>query len=479
MIFSTKHCRLTEIALLFCCVFVGFSCHAFAQKTEDSSVREVFSQTDPVKLFNQGQDAHSQGNFKKALKLYNLALRADPKLAEVEFQRGVVLSKMSNLTEAEKSFRKALSFKPEWTLPMISLASLLVRKNRFSEARKILNKVLISDAKNYRVYVLLTDLLLNTNASKTDLESLRGKLTDLTKNKIPPASIWVSKGAVERRLGYIKLARSSIQKVLRVKPKDQTAWAEIIEIDLVERKFKSAIENSKKILQMHPNSSSAKFLLSRAYNLSGNTPEALKVLNSVKHPNKRISEFRDALRISGNSIKDLESLLKANLKNPFLLGRLCVLSRLKNPQKALDYCKRALDLEKSNISHAIGYGSALVQLKQYPRAISILKSLLKLSPQNYVIRTNLATALFQMKRFEEARAQYRWIIKVIPDLAIGYYFLAISHDKLKEYKGAMFNYKRFLELASADENQLEIEKVNLRIPILKKQLKNEKNNKEK
>jgi hypothetical protein len=59
-------------------------------------------------------------------------------------------------------------------------------------------------------------------------------------------------------------------------------------------------------------------------------------------------------------------------------------------------------------------------------------------------------------------------------LAIAYYFLAIAHDNLGEYMDAMANYQQFLKLADATSNKLEIEKVNLRLPVLQKQIKEKK-----
>jgi hypothetical protein len=56
-------------------------------------------------------------------------------------------------------------------------------------------------------------------------------------------------------------------------------------------------------------------------------------------------------------------------------------------------------------------------------------------------------------------------------LAIVHYFLGITHDQLNEYLDAMANYQQFLRLADAAQNKLEIEKVNLRLPILQKQIK--------
>ncbi|NNF00594.1 MAG: tetratricopeptide repeat-containing protein, partial [Pyrinomonadaceae bacterium] len=66
---------------------------------------------------------------------------------------------------------------------------------------------------------------------------------------------------------------------------------------------------------------------------------------------------------------------------------------------------------------------------------------------------------------------YKWIVNEKPELAVGFYFLAICYDKLQEYEDALANYEQFLQLADVENGALEIEKVNLRLPVLKKQIK--------
>lgn len=49
--------------------------------------------------------------------------------------------------------------------------------------------------------------------------------------------------------------------------------------------------------------------------------------------------------------------------------------------------------------------------------------------------------------------------------------MAIAHDNLGEYRDALNAYERFLSLANPIDNKLEIEKVNLRLPKLRDQIK--------
>ena len=93
------------------------------------------------------------------------------------------------------------------------------------------------------------------------------------------------------------------------------------------------------------------------------------------------------------------------------------------------------------------------------------------------MHANLGTALFQLKRYAEAKQEYGWLVSKQPDLPIAYFFLAICHDQLAEYLDAMANYQQFLRIAHPSKSQLEIDKVQLRIPILQRQINEKKGKK--
>ena len=92
------------------------------------------------------------------------------------------------------------------------------------------------------------------------------------------------------------------------------------------------------------------------------------------------------------------------------------------------------------------------------------------APDNYAAHANLATALYELKQYAAAIAEYEWLIKAKPDLAVAYYFIATAHDYLGEYPEALSAYETFVGHADLKTNQLEIEKVKLRLPSLRRQI---------
>ena len=468
-------------ALFFVCFF-SLSLHqSSAQETDDEEVfvqegtftaEENETDGDPIELFNKGQDAHFKGDLKTALDLYEQALKIMPEFPEAEFQRGQIFLDQNKITDAEQAFRKAIEYRRDWTLPMAELGSILVNRGDYIEAEQILDKAIGLNSMTFPAYTALTELKIKTKASEAELKELLQKLLYLTTKSKIPASIWAARGAVERILGETDKAKISITRALQIDAENRNALTEQIELELIAKDFKSAVTNSQKLVAKFPNSLTPKILLARSFYADGKSTEALNILSGVENPTPEIISLQKTIESNGNeSIESLEKMLVQDGKNVAVLGRLCVLSRAADPAKALEYCKLASELDPSNINHAIGFGAALVQQQRYPEAIGLFKKLLSFSPENYTIRANLATALFQTKNFEEAKAEYRWITQKQPELAIGYYFLAITHDRTEEYMDAMANYQQFIKLANAEEFKLELEKVNLRLPILQNLIK--------
>jgi hypothetical protein len=58
-----------------------------------------------------------------------------------------------------------------------------------------------------------------------------------------------------------------------------------------------------------------------------------------------------------------------------------------------------------------------------------------------------------------------------PELAIVHFFIGTAHDRLGEYEDALAAYETFLAAADPSVNRLEIDKVSLRLPSLRNQIK--------
>ena len=460
--------RFARIVLYFSLFTFSFSLVSVTAQTDGEP-------EDAVAVFNSAQDLHEKGDLTGAIKLYEKALKIVPEFPEAVYQCGVAQLTLGQNAEAEKSFRRAVELKADWTMALTSLGSLLVQNDKFAEAERLLSKAIELDPQNASALDAMTGLRLRTKASPAVLTDLLVKVTVLTSKANPTASIWTAKAGLEIALGTVGSAKSSLANALKIDPKDLTALFQVAQLAIDDGDIVQAKVVAKKLENAGPKSDSLSYLNAEIAAAEGNFDEALKLLDTIPATSISSNELRADItaRRTTNPI-ELEKQLEVAPKNPVILGRLCSLYRIPDPAKALGYCRRASEAEPDNVTPAVGYGAALVQAKQFDAAVNVLRKILEIAPDNSTAHANLATALFELKRYREAKAEYDWLTNKQPDLAAAWYFLAITHDRLGEYMDALANYQQYLRIADPVANKLDIEKVNLRLPTLQRQIKDGK-----
>lgn len=436
---------------------------------------------DPMKLFERGQNAHARGDFAKALEFYDEALKLRPDFPEAEFQRANALASLGRSNESEVSFRKVIEIRKDWALPHVALGTLLVRLNRDAEAEPLLRRAIKLEPQNSLALRVLADLRLRASDAK---EALR-LATAATADQEGPLATWLLRARAERSGGDNAAALMSLDHVLKLEPQNLFALLERAEIRIAVGNRPGAVADLKaaELLIKDDKSSSAR--IAATYQLAGQTQEASRVAHTAGLVKPEKASGNAGVKVVGTPEEveaannddplvarvALESLLKKNPDNPMLLARLGDSYRTADPARALDYYRRATKLQPANADYATGYSSALVQARRFPEAVEILRRVIQFAPGNYVAHANLATALYRLKQFPAALIEYQWLLKAKPDLAVAHYFIATAYDNLGEYEAALTAYELFLARADAKTNQLEIDKVHLRLPSLRRQIK--------
>ena len=431
-----------------------------------------------VELFQKGQNAHEKGELAAAIGLYNEALELLPEFPEAQLQLGSAYLSLSKDKEAEAAFRKALELREEWSLASAALGSVLVKTKRFEEASGLLERSIASDPANPLALSAMADLLIATEAPPVKLQSLLDRLNLLAGKARPTVSLLTAKAVIEEKLNHWAAAKDSASRALQIDPRSRAAHFVLAEIALKENDLEKADGHVRSLESSASGSAEVIVLRARVLYGQGRRSDALAALETFPAPTDRIKELIAKVRSDGpTDIAGLESKLQRTPDDVDALAKLCVGYRVADPAKALEYCRRASLLEPGEMSHAVNFGAALVQAKRYAEAVDLIRKLLTLQPEHATARANLATALFQLKRYPEARTEFQRLTEQQPDSPAAYYFLAIIHDQLEEYLDAMANYQSFLKLADPATAKLDIEKVNLRLPTLQKQIKDGKGKK--
>ena len=382
-----------------------------AQTPEDDERDEG---DDPVIIFNRAQDAHAKGDLARAIELYTEAIKVRPEFSEAEYQKGVAHISLKQTADAEKSLRRAIKLRADWSLPQTSLGLLLVNAGNDAGAEPFLRRAIELDATDINALAALASLRLRAGAKEEALNFI----VRATARENATADMWVTRAAIERAAGDKTAAADSIARALQLDLNNVAAIEERMELAADAGDYERAIPDIESALRAAPNSPRLRTRLANYHALAG-----------------------EKYRVS-------------------------------DPQKSLEHYRRAAEIEPNNVNHATGYASALVQARRFAEAAALLRRILTSAPDNYAAHANLATALDGLKQYPDALVEYKWLNRARPELPVTYFLLARAYDLTGELDLALASYETFLAKADAVQNGLEMEKVNLRLPNLRRQIKN-------
>jgi tetratricopeptide (TPR) repeat protein len=433
--------------------------------------------TDPVRLFERGQSAHARGELEKALGFYEQALKVRPEFPEAQFQRGNALASLGKLEAAEGALRAAIALKKNWSLPYSTLAALLLRSARDSEAEDLLRHALTIDKQDSLALRLLADIRLRAGDAQEALEMAK-RATAIPE---APLSAWITLAIAQKANGDKAGAKTTLDRVLEEDPQNVAALIERADFLTEAKNFDAALTDLNAAAKLKPGDKGIASRLADTYQKAGKPEEALAVAKAAglevqPPPNSDgVVGTPDEIEAANSSDpeisrKALEKLLEKNPRNAMLFARLGASYRTDNPARSLEYYRQAAQIKPDSGDYALGYAAALVQARRFPEAVGILHQVVRREPQNYAAHANLATALYESKSYTEALPEYEWLLAAKPEVVVAHYFIATAHDYLGEYEAALASYEKFLAAADAGTNQLEIDKVKLRLPSLRRQI---------
>jgi tetratricopeptide (TPR) repeat protein len=469
MFFSLSRYLLTSAALF---ILTGAITCAYSQSSVSGA------EGDPVKLFQLGQNAHEQGNLKSAIEFYDAAIKGKGEFPEAEYQRATALVQMGRKEDAEKGYRRAIELRPEWSPPYASLGALKINSSAADEAVKLLIQALTLDPRNETAFRAFSTLTVPSQASRAMLVEALQSLQKLTAASTASAGAWLAQGGIEHALKDEPQAMKSLDRAIALDQRNSTAYIRRAEFRAESNDVSGAIADAQIARKLLPKSVPAAMMLANLYVRANKFQDALSELDSLPEELRNstsVSSLRNSILANTSDGPEartvLEGLLQKDPGNAALLSRLGSLYRIDDPARSQEYFKRAVQIDPRNAEYAAGYGAALVQARQFAEAAAILRRVVAADSSNFSAHANLATALYELKSYAEAISEYNWLLQAKPDLAVAYFFIAIAHDRLGEFQEALTAYETFLAKADPGKNQLEIDKVNLRLPSLKNQLK--------
>jgi tetratricopeptide (TPR) repeat protein len=455
--------------------------------------------TDPAtrvaELFDNGQSAHERGDLTGAVRLYSEALMIDGLFWQAEYQRALAWRSLRQMAEAGKGMRRTIELLSDYeetpegktmlSRAWQSLAEIQSAQQDYAGAEESYQKLVklsVGDRQlTGRWQAALAALYLERGQIG---ECLKAVVAAMDSGDRRPRTMAI-RGVALCQTGEQEEGLKWLNESIGLDADEMMARRQRAEIYLQRRDLKAGIADLQVVVRKHPDLQ-ARLRLAWAYAGNRQSDEALEIYRKVLEEDPSNNEARVAVAAltietgsSEEAIAQLEGLIKADEKRADLRAQLAELLIRNQPERALEQYLIAARLEPARVSHRVGVGTALVRLRRMAEAVGVLRTALDMSPGEdiaYYLHTNLGTALFELNDFAAAIPEFTWILEHQTDekrIPITLYFLGICYDRTGEYEEALKIYEQFLTKAT-NVNQLEIEKVQLRLPVIKKQIKDGK-----
>ena len=456
---------------------------AQAQKSEDKAEQAASK-------FDAGQRAHEAGDLAKAVELYSQALELDPELWQAEFQRGAAYFSLNKLAEAKASMVHVNQLLAEYPVTdqlkqifarvQTTLGEIALAESKPEDAEKAFGRVLELNPQSARAHSGLAEIHYNAGKYAEAIAEAKAAISAGDDHAATVTLLGVALTAVNK----FDEALPALNEAVKRDPKNTTALLYRAEAFIAQNKSNEAAADLRAALAIEPNTRT-KLRLAALLAQTKQFDAAIALFQEVVNAEPANADARTGLTAAlidsgkaSDAVAELEHLVKAEPNRAVLHAQLAELYLPKQPERALEQYRAAAELEPKNANHQVGLASALVKLRKFHEAVDVLKPVLAMNPTGdveYFARTNLATALFELDDFPNAAQEFLWILDHQAKrgdrkrTAITLFFVGVCLDKLGNFEQAMKAYNQFLELASPD-NQLEIDKVKLRLPSLKHQI---------
>jgi tetratricopeptide (TPR) repeat protein len=441
-----------------------------AQKAQDSQDGQDESEK-ALALYQQAETAYEKGDLTKAIALYKQVIQILPESFEPKYQCAnayLSLGKPELLSEAVLLLKEVTKLKPDFARGHSTLGNALARLNDFEQAEASLRQALSLDDK-LPLHSLLAELLVTRQAYKEAEAELK---IALSQGKAD-AQNYLLLAICQQEQGQTTTALASYNKADELKPQDTEILYRRARLYQQQQNHASAIADLKIAYEVSQNNVAIGLALIESYRQSEDKKTALALAQSLiekaaPETQAQLTELLAQLGANDGAIAQLEKLLQSEPKNVKYLSRLGELYLDINPSKSAEHWQQAVNINPS-VENQIGLASALLKAQKFNASTQYFNVVLSQNPNSYEAHAGLALALFKLDQFAPSAEQFIWVIKARPENSISYYFLGICFDRLGDYRQAMSAYELFLKKADSKLRQLEIEKVNLRLPSLRRQ----------
>ncbi|MEK0448198.1 MAG: hypothetical protein RL088_466 [Verrucomicrobiota bacterium] len=384
-----------------------------------------------------------QGTPAEAVKVAEEFRRSFEKSAEAWFELSLAYLKNRELEKATESVQETLKLSPQYVQAQLLQAELLIGKGESDKALPLLESIVKRFPELHRAQLLLGGTLAANGRLDDALSVYR-----MMEQKFPKApDVPFLMGMTHRRQPNGNAdARKAFERAAVLSPNDVVLINQLVELDILDKKFDAGMERVNALLAANPKSGGAKYLEARIHIAQGKSKEAEAALKQAIEFQPNASASYDLLtniyvaeKRLPEALANLDAALQKNAKNvqalmqralifeiqgekgksigayseilkfaPDFVPALNNLSILLSDQpdrlnEAMELASKAFALvpQEPAIADTVGWIHYL--RREYPRALALLKESAVKLPDNVTVQYHLAMAYYMSGEEESAR----------------------------------------------------------------------------
>lgn len=349
-------------------------------------------------LFEQAQEAHQSGDFKKALTLYQTLLYDDPNNPELHHIIGILYAQLGEYSNAIEHVEKAIQLKPQSSF-YNSLGNIYLRQKNFDKAIHSYQSAIDLNEDYGVAYSNLGNCYYQTN------QMSEARIAYEKAISINPALIdaLYNYAILLSQQGELDLAIEQLNKVLEISPQYAAAYGQLAELYLAKEDYDKTVEYCDKRLELQPNHAGSFHTLGLALYKLKQFKEAVIAFDAALENDKDIPD--------GNQ----------NLANAFLYSG--------DHQKALTHYLRQLEIEPLAETY-YNIGVIMMLQEHHQEALQYLEYAAKKDPNYIPTHLNLGAIYLKMGRIEDAIKHYETANEINPeDLEIKHILTALLQNE--------------------------------------------------
>lgn len=380
------------------------------------------------------------GRAADAERVLTAALRKNPRDADALLQRSEIYLMHAKAAEAQSDLMQVLSLQPDAAVAHYLLARVYEARNQTLNQRQELNDALRLNPDLLTARIELARLLIRTHAAEAALEMMDAAPRQ---QKRDPAFIvernWAlralgdqagMRGGVDTGLAIartpdlllqdalLKLdqknytgARASLDEILKNNPRDVRALDVMARTWLAQKDPAAAVRTIRESVSRYPDSAPLQLLLGQLLLVGGDRAQARAAFEAAKTADPAYTQADLALArldIAENRLKEAGASLSAALSQTpgdfsALLAMGSVEERLGNRAAALQYYRKAVDVQPNNVTALNNLAYTLADFANDPdTALKFAQHAEELAPDDPAVEDTLGWVLYKKGMYSNA-----------------------------------------------------------------------------